>query len=252
MCAPSEAMKGLNNTVQDFTRTMTSQAGTVFGSANTVFNNILNATQSIVKGGPSQAGYSAPELSALNAENVNEGGAMARNMKGAADSSIAAIGGGNVPAPSGSTTAMADNAETAAAARTAQGSNDILKSDYETGRQNFFGALGGEESAPNEYSVANGFNQAAASQQQTAMKSQQNIDTQSNWWKSALMKVVTTNPMDMAKGMMSKMMPSGGGGGDDDSSSSSSGDSDGSDSGTMDSGSGDMGGGAGAGAAAAA
>ena len=201
MCKPSEAMKNLNTTVQNFSNQVTSEAGTVFGASNSVFNNIMSATQGIVAGGPSQAGYSQEELSADTAANENAGGAMARNLKGATSSAVSAIGGGNTVAPSGSTQAAVENAETSAAAQTAAGQNQIVQNDYAAGRQNFFNALGAEESAPGVYAPANAFNQTASQEQTAAMTSQQNIDTQNNWWKSALLKVATTTPSDMMKNM---------------------------------------------------
>lgn len=192
MCGPSKAAKNLNNQVQDFNKQVTSEAGTIFGNSNTVFNNILNATQSIVQGGPSQAGFSQNELNAMNASNVENAGAMARNLKGAAASSGAAIGGGNSVAPAGSTQAAVTSAEQAAAALQAQGANNIVQQDFATGNQNFFKALSSEEAAPGVYSTSIEANKEAGDEQTAAQKSQQNIDTQSNWWKNDINQIATS------------------------------------------------------------
>src|SRR5579859_5645272 len=110
MCGPSDAMKNLNANIQDFAKQVKSEAGDIFGDASTVFNNIMSAVTGIVSGGPSQFGYSQNELSAKNAAAVNAGAAEARDLKAAAGTSAAAIGGGNVALPAGATV----SAETAA------------------------------------------------------------------------------------------------------------------------------------------
>jgi len=192
MCSPSDAMKSLNNTVQQFTQQVTSEAGTVFGAANTVFNNIMNAVGGIVKAGASQLGFSTGELNAKNAAVVQGGATEARNLEAAAASGAAAIGGGNVALPGGATAAAKQTAAIQAASDTATAENQITEADWETGRQNFWAGIGAEGKAPGVYDVANSFNKTAGQQQQEAMKSQQNIDTGDNWWKSLLVNTATS------------------------------------------------------------
>src|SRR6266403_5397418 len=103
MCGPSAAMKSINNNIQQFATQAKTEAGAVFDASSSVFNNIMDAVTGIVKGGPSQYGYSAAEDSAKRAEAVNAGATEARNLRGAAASSAAAVGGGNVVAPAGAT-----------------------------------------------------------------------------------------------------------------------------------------------------
>jgi hypothetical protein len=249
MCGPSSQMKAINQNIQQFSNQMTSEAGQIFGDSSTVFNNIMGAMQGIVNGGPGQQGFSAAEDSAMNASAVNAGAAEARNLKSAAASGVGAIGGGNVVAPAGSTQAAVTNAETQAASDTANAENQIVQQNYATGRQNFFNAAGAEEQAPNVFGVANQANSAAGQEQKTAMTSQQNIDTQNNWWKSALLKFGTSvlqgPQMSSMGGGSTPSMPTSGSNDDegiqDDASSSGSVESD---AGSMDAG--DMGGGAGA------
>jgi hypothetical protein len=192
MCGPSKAMKNLNATVQSFTKQVTAEAGTIFGDSNTVFNNIMDATQNIVHGGPSQAGFSQNELNARNAANVEAAGAMARNLKGAAASSAGAIGGGNVVAPAGSTQAAVQNAEIAAAKTQAAGENAITDENYAVGRDNFFKSLSAEQQAPGVFSTSISANSEAGNQLTAAQKSQQDLDNSSNWWKNDLMKLGMT------------------------------------------------------------
>ena len=204
MCKPSEQMQNINDAVQTFSQQMTNEAGQVFGNANTVFNNIMGAVKGIVAGGPSQTGMSDAEVAARTAANVQANGAAARNMKGAAASSVAAIGGGNTVTPGGSTQAIAAGATQAAAANQAQGENQIVNQNFEEGRSNFFKGLATEESAPGVYGTANQFNNEAGQEQQVAEKSQQNIDTQKNWWKPLIVNSVSS--------ILSGQMPGSGGG----------------------------------------
>jgi hypothetical protein len=248
MCGPSDKLKAINTTIQDFSKQVTAEAGQIFGAANTVFNNIMNATQSIVAGGASQQGESAAELNAQTAANVQSTAGMARNLKGAAASSVAAIGGGNSANPAGLSQEVVQGAETSAAAQEASTQNKIVQNDWALGRQNFFSALGAEEAAPGVYNAANAANQVAGAEQKVAETSQQNIDTQGNWWKSLLLKVGTSvlqGPQMPSMGGMS-------GGSQAPATSGASGSDQGSDSGTMNSDSGSMGGGGDAGGAVAA
>jgi hypothetical protein len=206
MCSPSQTMQNINQQVQTFSQKVTNQAGTVFANANSVFNNIMGTVKGIVAGGPSQTGFSATEDATRQAANVENAGMMARNEKAAAGSAVAAIGGGNAVTPSGTTAAAVTNAQTTAAATQAKGENEIESENWETGRQNFAKALGAEQSAPSVFGVANEFNNEAGSEQQTAEKSQQNIDTQKSWGKSLLLKTGTSL-------LQGPQMPSMGGGG---------------------------------------
>jgi hypothetical protein len=189
MCGPSGTAKKLNDTVQNFTKQVVGEAGTVFSETNAVFNNIVNSVQSIINGGPSQAGFSTNQKNAMTAAAVQAGGTMARNIKGATAAASAAIGGGNTVAPSGSVQAANLDANIAAAEKTAEAKNNIEQADFATGRDNYFKALDVEKSAPSVLSEATSFNAEAGGQLTAAQKSQQNIDSQSNWWKNDLMKV---------------------------------------------------------------
>lgn len=208
MCGPSSALKTLNKTIQDFSTQVTSEAGTVFGAANSVFNNLIGGLQKIVQGGPSQTGFSEAELNAKNATAVEGGATMARNLKGAVASGTAAIGGGNTVTPSGGTEASILSAEEVAAQQTASAENQVVQQDYEQGNKNYEAAVGQEMQLPSVYGVADQFNKTASSAQQTAQKSQQEMDTASNWWQPLLMKGVTAG-LGIATGGISSALKGG-------------------------------------------
>lgn len=189
MCGPSSAMKAINRQVTDFSKQVTDQAGQIFGDANRVFNDIVGSLSTIVKGGPSQAGFSAAELSARNASAVQAGATEARNLKGAAASSVASIGGGNVVAPAGSTQDIVLGADQKAAADTAAAVNQVQQENFATGRDNYFKAVAGEEQAPGVFDAATNANKEASDALDKAETSQQSIDTANNWWANDIMQL---------------------------------------------------------------
>lgn len=180
-CGPSSGLKALNTTVTGILNTAKSEASTIFGDASSVFQNIVGGLQQIVNGGPSQAGFSAAELNAKNAAAVQGGAVMARNLAGAAGASAAAVGGGNTATP-GAIMSAELGAKTAAAAETAGAENEIVQQNYATGNKNYWSAIGSEEALPNVFNPAisaEGETNKAAS---TALQTQKEMDTQSNWW----------------------------------------------------------------------
>ncbi len=188
-CGPSSALKTINSSIQSFATDVKSEASTVFDASSSVFNKIMGGITGILAGGPSQYGFSAEEQSAKTAEAVNAGGAEARNLKGAAASAGAAIGGGNVATPSGLTSSAVMSAEQKAAADTAAAENQITQQGYETGRENFFQAENIAEKAPDVFNASTEANKNVTGAQEAAMQSQQSIDSSSNWWKTDLMKL---------------------------------------------------------------
>jgi len=184
MCGPSGAMQSLNNTIQSFTGQVTKEAGTVFGAANTVFNNIMNAVQGIVASGPNQMGFSTAEDTALNAGATTSGATLTRNLK-----AVATTSGGNVATPGGANIAAVDTAEQTGAAETAQQKNEIAQADAAVGRENYWSAVNTELQAPNVFGVANPFNETAGQQLGNAEKSQQAMDMSKSWWKDPVMKI---------------------------------------------------------------
>lgn len=182
MCGPSSNLKAINNKIQDFSDSVTSEAKTVFGDASDVFNNLKGSLQKIVNAGVDQQGFSAAEKSARDAEIINSGSTMARNLRGAAASGVASIGGGNTVAPAGSTQQTILDANTKAAQETAEGLNKNTQENFATGRENYFNAVGAEEKLPDVFNPVTSFNKSAQEGEDQAQKSQQSIDTANNWW----------------------------------------------------------------------
>ena len=189
MCGPSSALKAINNNIQDFARDVKSEASQVFDASSSVFNKIMDSVTGILKGGPSQYGFSAGEQAAKVAAATNAGATEARNLRGAAAATAGAFGGGNVATPAGVNQAAVLSANQKAAADTAAATNAITQEGYATGRENFWNATKVAEAAPGVFDASTKANSNVIDAQKQALTSQQNIDTQSDWWKSDLMKI---------------------------------------------------------------
>ena len=183
MCGPSNALQGINSQIQDFTTSVSKEADTVFGGAESVFNNIMGATQSIVNGGPKQSGFSSAELNSRNATATTAGATATRNLRAAGETST-----GTAPTAPGTNQELQLSAERAGESLAAQGIAENKIEDSTVGRENYDAAVSAEQSAPNVLGVANQFSQTEGAQQERAASSQQNIDTQKSWWKDPAMK----------------------------------------------------------------
>lgn len=225
-CGPSSGLKALSATTKAITTSAQAEASTIFGDASTVFNNLIGGLQSIVNGGPSQAGFSTAELNAKNAAAVQAGATMERNLGGAAAASAAAIGGGNAVTPAGGTEASVLAAKTAAASQTAATENQIQTEDYEQGNKNYEAAVG------QEMGLTQVFNPATQSEGEvnSAVKNQATVQTemdkQQNWWQpmvtaaiggaaKAGMAFATGGASLAAQAAMAMKNAGSGGGGDD-------------------------------------
>jgi hypothetical protein len=202
-------MKAINQSVQSFATTVKSEAGDVFAASSDVFHKIMDSVSGIIKGGPSQYGYSEGEQSAKTAQAVNAGAAEARNLKGAAASQVGAIGGGNVASPAGMQQETVMSADQKAAADTATAENQITQGGFETGRENFFKASDLAEKAPSVFDASSNANKGVSDALKEAETSQQNIDTQSNWAMNDVMKLAPSL-LGMATGGFGNLDATGG------------------------------------------
>lgn len=207
MCGPSSALKAVNTQIQNLATTVSDEGKTIFGAANSVFNKITGALDGIIKGGPGQNGWSATENAARTAATVQAGAAEARNLKGAAASSVAAIGGGNTVAPAGSTQAIVQNADVQAASDTAAGLNQNQIANAEAGRDEFNKAVQGEEAATQVFNPANAANSTSIEADKSAFQSQQEMDNQSNWAMNDIMKLGVAGVQGFTTGLGAGMCP---------------------------------------------
>lgn len=182
MCGASSGLKAVAASAKTLMNDAASEAKTVFGDASAVFNNLIGGIQRIVTGGPNQQGMSAGEFNAHQAAITQQTATIARNLKGAAGSAAAAIGGGNVVTPAGGTEASILAAETAAAEYGAKAQNDLVSQNWEIGRENYDKAVQEEMQLPNVFNPATSATSVATSAEGEALKAEQAVDTANNWW----------------------------------------------------------------------
>jgi len=182
-------MQAINTSITNFANTAQQEASTIFGNANTVFNSVWGGLKKIVSGGPSQMGFSQNQLNAQTAAAVQAGATEARNLRGAAATSTAAIGGGNVALPAGFQQTATMTANEKAAADTAASTNAIINEGYQVGNENYWKAVGAGEQAPGVYGASTAANKNVTEAQTAAATSQQDIDNSANWWANDIMKL---------------------------------------------------------------
>ena len=165
-----------------FTNSMLSQASSVFGADNGVFNSMKNAYSQLLAAGPSQQGFSAQQQSAMNASAITNGANQTRFAMASVAGKQAGAGGGNVPNASG--IGSGDRAAVAeeGAASTAAALNKIQQENYTQGNINWKTA--GEElsKAPSVYGNLEGVDRAAQTGLSKNMANAQAADAASNWW----------------------------------------------------------------------
>lgn len=207
MCGPSSALKAVNTQIQNLATTVGSEGSQIFGDASTVFNKITGALNGIINGGPGQNGWSASENAARTAATVQAGATEARNLKGAAASSVAAIGGGNTVAPAGSTQQIVENADIQAASDTAAGLNQNQVANAEAGRDEFNKAVQAEEGVMSSFNPVAANNSTSVEASKSAFQSQQEMDNQSNWAMNDVMKLGVAGVQGFTTGLGAGMCP---------------------------------------------
>jgi len=136
---------------QAFQKMMTSDYQTTFGQDQQLFNNLTTGLSQITAAGPGQQGYTAPELASLNSQNINAAAASNSKLQTAIGENAATKGTADPGVESGvvqaERAAAATNVDTAMNNRAAE----ITQQDYATGRQNYWDATKGLESAPGAF-----------------------------------------------------------------------------------------------------
>ena len=182
MCGASATLTNLANSATAFAGQVQQQASQIFGSASTVFNNLVGTIQNVVKGGPGQAGWGATEAAAVNSQIINNAAANARNEKSAVGNSIAAIGGGNTVSPSGlevgANLNVAQNVENAKS----QQEEQATVANFQQGNQNYTNAVNQEMQLPSVFNASAAADNAAVGANTAATTAQTAVSSANNWW----------------------------------------------------------------------
>ena len=193
-----------------FTNQMLGQASSVFGADSGVFNAMKNAYSNLLAAGPSQQGFSAAPLSAMNASAITTGANQARFIKGMVMNQAAGTGGGfGIPGSSGAIPASLAGAEATVAGQTAGALNQIQQENYAQGNANWRAAGAGLAAAPSVYGNLSGVDEAAQGGLKANMANAQAADAASNWW----VKPVTSLAMSGISAASGGLLGMGGAGG---------------------------------------
>lgn len=143
----SGAQKSALSADQTFGSTLRSSYGTDFSEAQGIFNGLNGGLESIVAAGPSQTGESPTEVAAKNSQAINNAAASNKNIQ-AAIGEKADAGGATPGVESGVTQAVRAGAEAQVENNLSNTEAGITEKNYDTGRQNYWSAVKGQEDLP--------------------------------------------------------------------------------------------------------
>lgn len=201
MCGPSGAMKQLNSQISTFAADMNSEGQQIFGDASGIFNELNTALGQIVKGGPSQQGWSQAEINAVNSQIMNQAAVNAKNIRAAVGGDLGAVGGGNAVTPSGLEAVVETQANLGVEAQKSQQLAQATVANYQQGTENYWNAVKGQMQLPNVFSTSIDQNKVTQGAYQAAEQSQQAIDKASNWWQPLVMAGIGTGASMLTGGL---------------------------------------------------
>ena len=168
--------KGIATDEEEFMQNLQNEQQTQFQNEQQAQNQVQQAWAPIVAGGAYQYGFSTAEDQQLQQNIENQGAQATENTENAAQLREQQATGGAGGGPAGGTEAL--NAQIAAtgAQQTATNLGQEKELGYETGRQNFENAVGGESEVAQLANPA-GYGSVANQSAQEAMAGQNQIQT---------------------------------------------------------------------------
>jgi hypothetical protein len=137
MCGATQQQKDLTQEQTDFYTNLTAQYNTVFGQSQAITGALTSAFTPILQAGPSQTGFAPTEEAALQTQNTENVATNYAQAQKATAQILASRGGGDTLLPSSvNANLLAQNANQAAAARSA-GQNQITQANYAQGYTNW-------------------------------------------------------------------------------------------------------------------
>src|SRR5579863_8468066 len=153
MCGPSSQENQLQQQSQSFASMLQGNYSTLFGNQLDVLNNINKSLSPILAAGPSQQGFSAQELAALNTQAINSAGAASRNAQQAVGNFTAGRGGGGgTGILSGVDAQLKSAVASSSENQLATAQNNITQANYNQGNANYWRAEGGMDQLAAGYS----------------------------------------------------------------------------------------------------
>jgi hypothetical protein len=153
MCGPTSQEEELQGQSQAFSTLLQGNYNTLFGNQLNVLNSINRSLSPILAAGPSQQGFSAPTLAAMNTQAINASGAASRNAQQAvANFGAGQGGGGSSGLISGVQRQLQGAVASQSANQYANAQNNITLANYSQGNTNFWRAQGGADQLAAGYS----------------------------------------------------------------------------------------------------
>lgn len=160
----SAGENNIANSQTTFMNTLQKDFGTAFAGQQNILNGLSKAASSVLAGGPSQFGFSAPETTALNTMATTSNAAASRNAMTVAGEQGATGGGANLP--TGANGARQAEIAEQSGQNLSQSLLGIQEAGYNAGRQNYQNAEGtllGTANAENPNGLASSANNAGES-----------------------------------------------------------------------------------------
>lgn len=129
-----------------FYSTLTANYNKDFGDFEGAVNGLQAKLKPIIDAGPGQYGFATPEDAAFRSAAISNDAAAASNSEQAVNQQITAENGGADLMPTGAKEELRQQADVAAAQKTASDQNTITRAGYQAGKENYDTALSAEES----------------------------------------------------------------------------------------------------------
>jgi hypothetical protein len=185
MCGSTSAQNNTAAAQSAFYTQATTQASQAFGASSSVFNTLQSTFAPTIAAGPSQQGFSQQENANMQSQAITQTGQAYKNAKEALGESQDAVGGGNTPLPSGTTTGQNLQLAESGANQTASELGQITQANYAQGNANYNAATSGLLNATNAYNAGDSAANAATGAGSAAANTENQIAQENNSWVNA-------------------------------------------------------------------
>ena len=128
---------------QNFMGTLQNDFGTAFAGQQNILNGLNTSLKNTLAAGPSQFGFSTPQLTALNTLATNSNAQAYQNARAAAGAAAQDAGGGNTVLPTGASAANAATLAEQSGQNTSNALLGIQEAGYKQGTENYNESVSG-------------------------------------------------------------------------------------------------------------
>lgn len=186
-CGASAEQKAAYATEAQTATTLEADFNKIFSGNQNILDTLTAPLKGIVGRGPGQFGMTPDEEAAQRTQATEAISSAGRQAEGVVRQEIAAQGGGNYVAPSGSVASIEASLAQDTAQRQAAAQEAITAKGYELGRENFFNASRELAAAPGELeNPATGMESGIVGAEGLAGKTATDITSANNAWMGAV------------------------------------------------------------------